>query len=354
VGRRRARDGAVLTVRAPTSRAALALLLAWLAACAGAPDGDPEDWLHRIAGRGETPAGRHWPVSPERLERLLQSGKGSVRDRTPISSGVTGADRLTLYFPAIGRSVRVKWKAAPPGDADGWNNSPRKELAAYELQKWFLPPSAYVVPTTAARCIALEDYRRLDSSAEPTLPGTRCVFGVQALWLANVEVPEPLFDEARFRNDARYARHLANFNLFAYLIQDRDTREGNVLTAKDPRNRRVFSVDNGISFDGRLYNVFENEWQELLVPALPRASIERLRRVTRERAGELATVAQFRVDGEGLLRPEPPGPPLDPEQGSRWQGGVLQLGLTEAEIEKVWQRLQELLRRVDEQAIALF
>jgi len=66
------------------------------------------------------------------------------------------------------------------------------------------------------RCIALEDYRRLDSSAEPTLLGSRCVFGVQALWLSNVAILEPLCDEARFRSEPRYARHLANFNLFAY------------------------------------------------------------------------------------------------------------------------------------------
>jgi hypothetical protein len=341
-------------VRATPRAGLLPLLLLSVAACASSSSAGPEDWLHRIAGRHQTPAGRHWPVAPDRLEELLQTGKGSVRDRTPISTGVTGADRLTVYFPAIGRSVRVKWKAAPPGDADGWNNSPRKELAAYELQKWFLPPSAYVVPTTAARCIALEDYRRLDSAAEPTLPGTRCVFGVQALWLANVEIPETLYDEARFRSEPRYARHLANFNLFAYLIEDRDTRKSNVLTSKDQDNRRVFSVDNGISFDGKLYNFFENEWHELRVPALPRDSLARLREVTRERVGELATVAQFRLDRQGLLRPEPPGPPLDRQRGSRWRDGVLQLGLTESEIESVWNRLQELLRLVDEKQIPLF
>jgi hypothetical protein len=330
------------------------LLLVCASACGSAGTAAPQDWLERLASRPETPAGRHWPVDPRRLEPLLQTGKGSVRDRTPISTGVTGADRLTVYFPAIRRSVRVKWKAAPPGDADGWNNSPRKELAAYELQKWFLPPTAYVVPTTAARCIALDDYRRLDSSAEPTLPGTRCVFGVQALWLSNVEVPESLYDEARFRDDPRYARHLANFNLFAYLIEDRDTRKSNVLTSTDPRNRRVFSVDNGISFDGRLYNLFENEWHEIRVPALPRSSIERLRAVPRERVEQLATLVQFRLDEDGLLRPEPPGPPLDPGRGSRYRDGVLQLGLTRSEIESTWVRLQELLRLVDEQRIPLF
>jgi hypothetical protein len=332
---------------------ALPLLLLSLA-CASSPSAGSDDWLHRISSRRGAPAGRHWPVSPDRLEELLRTGKGSVRDRTPISTGVTGADRLTVYFPAIGRTVRVKWKAAPPGDADGWNNSPRKELAAYELQKWFLPPSAYVVPTTAARCIALEDYRRLDSSAEPTLPGTRCVFGVEALWLANVEVPETLYDEAHFRSEPRYARHLANFNLFAYLIEDRDTRRSNVLTSTDPRSRRVFSVDNGISFDGRLYNFFENEWHELRVPALPRDSIERLRKLTPERARALAVVSQFRVDADGMLRAETPGAPLAPDRGVAFRDGTLQLGLTEKEIDHVLERTRSLLAEVDARRIPLF
>lgn len=331
------------------------LLLSCVAGCAGSgDDSSPEEWLHRLTGHSRPPAGRHWPVPPAQLEELMRSAAGKVRDRTPISTGVTGADRLTVYLPAIGRSIRIKWKAAPGGDADGWNNAPRKELAAYEIQKWFLRPDAYVVPTTVARCIALEDYRRLEPDAAPTLPDTSCVFGVQALWLANVEVPDVLYDEARFRSEPVYARHLANFNLFAYLIDDRDTRRSNVLTATSRANRRVFSVDNGISFDSRVYNFMENDWKDIRVPALPRDSIERLRKVTRERAGGLATVAQFRRDADGMLRPEPPGPPLDPTRGSRYRDGVLQLGLTEVEIEGVWQRRQALLERIDAQSIPLF
>jgi len=284
----------------------------------------------------------------------MRHGKGELRHRSATSSGVTGAERWTLYFPALQRSIRVKWKAAPPGDADGWNNAPRKELAAHELQKWFLSPSAYVVPTSAARCVPLEDYRRLVPDAQPTLPGTSCVLGVQALWLEAVEVPETLYDEERFRREPIYARHLANFNLFAYLIEDRDTRPANVLTSTNQANRRVFSIDNGISFDGRLYNFFENQWQHIRVPALPRESIERLRAVTRDRVEGLATVAQLRLDRDGVLRNEDPGPPIDPSAGSRFDGSVLQLGLTDSEIEHVWERLQELVREVDERTIPLF
>jgi hypothetical protein len=299
-------------------------------------------------------ADRHWPVPPPILEELLREGSGRIVDREPIATGVTGVDRLTVDFPSLERAIRIKWKAAPPGDADGWNNAPRKELAAHEVQKWFLRPSTYVVPTTVARCVRLEDYRRLEPKAEPTLPGTHCVFGLQSLWLEDVEVPETLFDEERFAREPAYARHLANFNLFTYLVDDRDTRPSNVLTCKHPDNRRVFSVDNGISFDSLVYNVLESDWKDILVPALPRDSIERLRSVTRERVEALGTVAQFRVDAEGMLRPERAEAPIDPARGTRFHDGMLQLGLTEGEIENVWKRLQSLLARVDASELALF
>jgi len=323
-------------------------------ACVRAARPPPPGWLERLAAAPPPPAGRSWPLPPDRLETLLATGAGVVRARQLLPSGVTGAERLAIEFPALHRSIDVKWKVAPPGDADGWNNAPRKELAAYAIQQWFLPPEGYVVPTTVGRCLRLEEWRKLEPEAQPSLPGTRCVFGVQSLWLEDVEIPAQLYEEARFVADSAYARHLANFNLLAYLIDDRDTTGGNVLVSKDPANRRVFSVDNGISFDPLIHPMFRNPWYEILVPALPRASIDRLRRVTRERAGALGVVAQFEADRDGVLRPARPGPPLDPGRGARFRDGVLQLGLTDREIEHVWERVRSLLRTVDAGGIPLF
>jgi hypothetical protein len=259
-----------------------------------------------------------------------------------------------MYFPSLRREIDLKWKAAPPGDADGWNNAPRKELAAYEVQKWFLSPEDYVVPTTIGRCVPLEAYRELDPEAKPTVPGTACVFGVLSLWLENVREPEELFDATRFERDATYARHLADFNLFAYLVQDRDTRESNVLTSEDESNRRVFSVDNGITFDPAVFNFFMNHWDAIRVPALSRRSIERLRAIPDERWDSLAVVAQFRVDGEGMLRAVRPSAPLAPERGVAFRDGTLQLGLTRSEIQQVRERWRSLLRDVDAGKIRLF
>src|SRR5262245_29102678 len=43
--------------------------------------------------------------------------------------------------------IRVKLRKAEPG-ADNFNNVPRYDQAAYELQKLFLDPPEYVVPPT--------------------------------------------------------------------------------------------------------------------------------------------------------------------------------------------------------------
>ena len=49
--------------------------------------------------------------------------------------GVMGVKKLRVRLGSEGEEYFVKWKRAPSGDADGWNNTPRKEIAAYEIQK---------------------------------------------------------------------------------------------------------------------------------------------------------------------------------------------------------------------------
>ena len=338
-------------------RATLSALVTLGIACAEPPGSElPQDpaWLDALAVRPPRSAERNWPISPSKAEHVLARADGIVKQHEKLAAGITGADRFTIYFPELERNVIVKWKAAPDGDVDGWNNAPRKELAAYEIQKWFLSPEEYLVPTSVARCISLEHYRSIDAEAEPTLKGTHCVFGVLSLWLENVEVPERLYEEARFRSEPAYARHMANFNLFAHLIDDRDTRDGNVLTSTDRNDRRVFSVDNGISFDPSLYNFFANDWKEIRVPALPRDSIERLRKLPRERIRALAVLAEFHVDQKGILRRAGAGRPIDEDRGVRFEDGRLQLGLTEDEIENVRERLENLLADVDQHRFPLF
>jgi hypothetical protein len=157
---------------------------------------------------------------------------------------------------------------------------------------------------------------------------------VLSVWLRNVETPEVLFEPDRFERDPAYARHLADFNLLNYLIENGDMRGSNILASTDPSNRRVFSVDNGISFGEPIFNVFVPGWKELRVPALPRSAVARLRR--------------------GVRREARPRAPLDPDRGSRFRDGVLQLGLTQHETEALWRRVESLLAVVREERIPVF
>jgi hypothetical protein len=332
----------VAVARPKRGLAALLGLVAGVAGCASSAPDRPPAWVAQLAAAPPPPPGRAWPLPPDRLERLL--GEAGREDRRIVraGSGVTGAYRLTAYFPGAGRELDLKWKVAPRHDADGWNNAPRKELAAYEIQKWFLDPPDYVVPTTRARCRPLRAYRELVPEAQPNLPGAQCVFGVDAVWLERVKPASPLYEEDRFRSERGYAEPLANFNLLAYLIEHRDARMDNILVAEDAASRRVYSVDNGIAFGSRLHNFFLASWEELRVPALPRRALDRLCRTSRSRAGELAVVAQLERDPAGVLRAAPQGPPIDPRAGVTFRDDVLQLGLKEEEIDDVWSRLQDL------------
>jgi hypothetical protein len=331
------------------------IALALLVGCAGGRSDATPAWLTRLAAAPKPPArNENWPLPPARMEQLLRTGDFELRKHEATASGITGAMRLTVRFESLRRDVDLKWKVAPQRDAEGWNNSPRREIASYQIQKWFLEPSAYVVPTTVARCLPLDVYRRIDPAAEPNLPGTRCVFGVASVWLEKVEVPEVLFDEARFESDPIYARHFANFNILNYLIENRDGRADNVLASTNESNRRVFAVDNGIAFGERIYNFFVRGWEDIRVGALPRDSIARLRKLTREDAEALAVVAEFRLGRDGVLREVKPGPPLDPASGSTYRDGVLQLGLEEDEIDEVWERVEELLATVAEEKLRVF
>jgi hypothetical protein len=296
----------------------------------------------------------HAALPPETLERLLAYEDIGIRSETPIGEGVTGAFKDVVFFPARGVEITVKWRPVPDGDADGWNNSPRKELAAYAIQKWFLDPADYVVPTVAARCIPLDKYRKRHPEARASIAGTRCVLVVAAVWLENVRVPETLYDAKRFSEDAVYAYHLANFNLLARLIDHRDGRRGNILVSADPAKPRVFAVDNGIAFDPKMYNVFVRNWDEIRVPALPRTSIDRLRRVTGTDLERLGVLLEMRADRDGVLQHVPVGANLAPSKGSRVGGGSIQLGLTQSEIDGVGERLRQVLERVDAGKLAVF
>jgi len=296
----------------------------------------------------------HWPLPPAEAERALALEDFEIMEVKGDVGGVMGVRKLKIRLPASGRELKVKWKRAPDGDADGWNNTPRKEIAAYEIQKWFLDPEDYVVPTVVARCIPLASYAPLDPGAKPNLPGTSCVMGVLVIWMENVGIEGPIYEEERFRSDPSYAHHMANLNLLTYLIEHEDGRRNNFLTADDPTNRYIFSIDNGVSFGAKVKNWFVWNWNSIRVPALRRETIERLRQVEKARVNALAVVAELRADEAGVLRPVEPSPVVRPGKGSRVEQGWIQLGLSRGEIADLQKRIDRLLADVDRERVALF
>lgn len=261
------------------------------------------------------------------------------------------AAKTAVLKRADGLFMRIKFKRAPQGGG-GYNNEPRYEIAAYQFQKLFLDPEEYVVPPTAGRGLALEWYRQFDDHVRPTFDGTGVVYCAMQYWLSNVTNDHEL-DRARLAGDSLYARRLGNLNLFTYLIRHSDSNIGNFLMSKDPANPRMFAVDNGLAF-GDLMSNRGYEWRNLVLARYPQDTVERLRNLTREDlVKQLSVVVQYRiVDGE--LLPEAPGECLDPSDGVRRKGDIIQFGLTEKEIRGIYERLQELLKLVDGGKVEVF
>lgn len=313
-----------------------ALLLAAAAAA------DPVDPAH------------HWPLPPGVLEERLITEDFEVIEVSGDVGGVMGVLKLGIRMAKDSNEFAVKWKKAPSGDADGWNNTPRKEIAAYEIQKWFLDPSDYVVPTIVARCIPLDRYGPIGDVPKPTVAGTRCVMGALVVWLDAVTVPDELHDPARFRDEPLYARHLADLNLLTYLVDHEDGREGNFLVSELEQERRVFSIDNGVAFGALVKNFLIPNWNKIRVPALRKQTIDRLRAVGSEQYDALGVLVEMKADGAGVLRPVPLGENAAPKKGSRVRPGWIQLGLEKDEIRAVRKRVERLLQQVDDGKLATF
>ncbi len=301
----------------------------------------------------------NWPEDPRIIEQrapeLLDSGKLEVLDIGRTQAGTSGAATIKLAFPKLNKKVRVKWKRMPTGTLDAFNDSARKEIAAYEVQKLFLDAEDWVVPPVIAHCVPMTRVARYDPNDRPNVRGTNCVLGAVSIWLQNVTHEDRLYDESRFLSDPVYAYYLSNFNLLTYLIDHSDPKRSNFLVSKEPERRQVFSIDNDLTFGEVFRNFFPSpRWHVIFVPALRADSIERLRKLRREDLDHLGVVAQLEKDRRRILVNVPPGENLAPNAGVRIENGSVQLGLSKAEIDALWRRIQRLLARADSGEIAVF
>jgi hypothetical protein len=132
---------------------------------------------------------------------------------------------------------------------------------------------------------------------------------------------------------------------------------GNFLVSKTDEDRRVFAVDNGTTFGQFFFNWFyppSFAWRKIRVPAIPRNAVNRLRKLTEEDLAKLGVIVQLEADRNGILRIEKPTTPIDEEEGVNVRGTTVQLGLTDDEIEDVWERIEHLLEDIDDGKIGVF
>jgi hypothetical protein len=247
--------------------------------------------------------------------------------------------------------LRMKLRKAVPG-ADSFNNVPRYDLAAYELQKLFLDPAEYVVPPTALRMVPLADFAKFSPNVARTFPVADQVLAVVQYWLNDIKVIADVYNAAQFAADPLYARHIGQLNMLTYVIGHRDSNTGNFLVGRQEVGPRVFSIDHGVAFASKGSDRGEL-WRNLRVSSLPMDTVERLRKVTPQLLMDrLGVLAQWNLDG-GRYVSVASGENLSPTHGVRREGDVLQMGLTRAEILTVHRLLKRLLEQVDRGKISL-
>lgn len=336
-------------------KATLVALLTLGASCARSTSPPPPEAALRALPVPRPMRSSALPLPAAEVQRLIATAPFALHDVERAAAGVMGVSKATAHFPTQHLDMQVKWAPAPPATLDGWNAAPRKELAAFAVQQWFLEPDDWVVPPTTMRCLPVKSLATpAHGVPKPTIDGTRCELGLVAAWLQHVKPPEVVYDPERFTTDRRYAEHLADFNLLAYLIEHRDGRGGNILVSDDPHEGRTYAVDNGIAFGNLVWNYFVTNWDVLRVPALRRAAIDRLRRIGPADVDALLVVQELRRTRDGMLATTTPGPPLDPASGARVERGRVQLGLSRDEADAVAARLKDLLARVDAGEVKTF
>ena len=249
-------------------------------------------------------------------------------------------------------AIEVKWAVAPKG-GEAFNNQPRYEAAAYELQKLFLDERDYVVPPTVLRMVPQSVFAASAGlKGDPTFEGGQSVLVALQYWTAGV-TSDDVFNPKRADRDSVYARHLGDLNILTYLIRHRDANKGNMLISADTANPRLFAVDNGVAFDSPPSNRGA-DWQFMRVKRVSAGTAARLRSITDSSlTAVLGVVAQFERRGDDYVATAL-GPNLDKNEGVRRKEATLQLGLTTAEIDGVRDRLKELVKEIEKGKIKTF
>jgi len=287
------------------------------------------------------------------LERMLQSDPMRIVS-AQISRPKAKGDITLKVEVAFGdrQPMRIKVRRAQPG-ADTFNNVPRYELAAYELQKLLLDAPEYVVPPTALRFVPIAELHKYAPEARPTFRGADEVLCVVQYWLQDVVAVKDVLEPELLKSDPVYERHIGQLNVVTFLIRHGDSNVGNFLISAAPKGERVFAIDNGVAFASEESDRGEL-WRSMRVRRLPSDVVDRLRKLTEgDLASRLGVVAQWQLEHASWMA-VPLGANLSPGSGVRDKGSTLQMGLTRREIGDVWNRAKQLLEKIDKAEIVAF
>jgi hypothetical protein len=287
------------------------------------------------------------------LERMLQSEPMQIV-AAEISRPKAKGDITLKADVAFGNRapIRVKVRKAERG-AQTFNNVPRYDLAAYELQKLHMDAEEFVVPPTSLRMLPMAQLQPYSPAVNATFPDSDDVLCVVQYWLQDVTAAQDVLFPARFESDALYARHIGQLNVLTYLINHRDSNLGNFLVSTVPEGARVFSIDHGVAFASEPSDRGEL-WRSMRVKRLPADTVARLRKLTQtDLDSRLAVLAEWKLEN-GHYVAVARGANLRPKSGVRREQGTVQMGLSNAEIGSVWSRAQKLLRMVDDGEIATY
>ena len=284
------------------------------------------------------------PLPAPELQRRMQNEPFEIVAVGKTHGGIMTTEKVTMAFPD-GTKVKAKWKEAP-SDGEGWNNSPRRELAAYTVQQLFLDPDDYIVPPVAVRCIPFDDYRPISKTATPD-PAAHEVRPRHALGVAGERAgagqglgPEALRAGPALRLSLRQPQHphrpdqASRRQAKQFPDLHRRAQPADLLGRQRHQLRR------------HVYNFFTWHFDQIRVGGLPKQSIERLQQVKPEQLERLAVLLELQPDAEGILRPAPATPGTNRDEGVRMVGNGIQFGLTTEEIAAINQRMQALLADV--------
>ncbi len=302
----------------------------------------------------------------EEVESWLADPGLEILGAAEPPAGIQGAMVLTLRAPRLMPVVfRAKWRAHSTTTA---RNSPRRELAAYAIQKLFLSPGEYVVPPTAPHCFPLEAYQaKVSRKAKATWSQAPCVYGILSYWLEDVQSLSDAaeagwfhgqyrhaFDPQLFADNAAYRDSISRVNLLTYVIRHADSHAKNFVITTDSAAPLVYSVDNSLSLGLKKNPKLDpkHDWSELRVPALPKGAVDRLRGAE-EKLDRLAVIAELEPKDGSLVPVE--AEKIEPTaMGLDWVDGRLRVGLSAAEIGDVRVKIALLLQRIEQGGVRLF